>query len=178
VENRTGNDYADQGIPHEAGHIVVGWKTGFPIKEMAIEIVRDRGFTQLGNFITRSVEPSDEQILETPPEILARYKLFLAGGLAGNKFSGVDASNESLEDDRKKLARVGPESLEALAEQAIKIIGAHPEIFQTLYAKIANRFLKIVNDPYGNSGRHTLLSEQQLADVFARGETHGTNYAD
>jgi len=173
VENKTGNDYVDQAIPHEAGHIVVGWVTGFPIREMAIDIVitQNSKYPQLGNFITASVEPSAEQILETPPAILDGFKLFLGGGLAGNNFAGVRAIDESLQDDRRKLERVGSESLEAVAERAIKIIEANSEAFQNLYAKIAERFLIVMNDPYLITGRHKLLNEKQLAECFVKTET-------
>jgi hypothetical protein len=173
VENKTGNDFVDRAIPHEAGHIVVGWVTGFPIKEMAVDIVMTQKcrYPQLGNFITRSVEPSDEQILEAPTAILAGYKLCLAGGLAGNNFAGVDASDESLQDDRRKLARVGTESLEAMAKVAIKIIREHSQIFETLNTRITQRFLKLMDDPYLNTGRHTLLNEKQLAECFVKAET-------
>lgn len=166
VVNKTGNDYADQAIPHEAGHIVVGWVTRFPITEMAVDIVRDRGFMRLGNFITKSVEPSDEQILETPPEILEGYKLFLAGGLAGNNFAGVDASDESLQDDRRKLARIGLESLEVVAGRAIKVIQEHSQIFETLNARITQRFLTVMKDPYLNTGRHTLINKNNWLNVL------------
>lgn len=171
MDNKTGDDYADQAIPHEAGHIVVGRVAGFPIRGMAIDVVRERGFTELGHFRTESIEPSDGGIVKIPPEILAGYKLFIGGGLAGNNFAGVRAADESLQDDRRKLARVGTESLEAVAERSIKIIEANSQSFRNLYAKIAQRYLIVVNDPYLNTGRHRLLNEKQLAECFVKAES-------
>lgn len=100
----TGHPYVDEAIPHEAGHIVVGWIVGMPITETPIEIVCKESRTQPGNFITKSVEPSNEQIAQTPPRILKNYALMLAGGVAGNNFVGMTASDHRIEDDRRKLA--------------------------------------------------------------------------
>src|SRR5215471_18979221 len=135
----TGNDYVDQAIPHEAGHIVVGLWSGFPIKGMAVEIEREVGRTKLGNFITRSIEPDDETIRHTPPAVLEKYELFVAGGLAGNNFAGVAAEDESLQNDRTKLSRVTDESLEAMAEKAVGIIQSHSESFLKLVEEIGSR---------------------------------------
>ena len=77
-------------------------------------------------------------------------------------------SGESLQDDQRKLARVGSESLEAVAEKAIKILEANSQVFQSVYAKIVQRFLIVMNDPYLNTGRHTLLNEKQLAECFVK----------
>src|ERR1039458_1412391 len=66
---------------------------------------------KLGNFITESKEPPDEQLPHLPESLREHYKLFVGGGLAGNLFSGHEATDESLQNDRLKLKRVGQESL-------------------------------------------------------------------
>jgi hypothetical protein len=53
---------------------------------------------------------------------MAAYKLLVAGGLAGNRFAGIPAADESLQSDRKMLSWVGIESLEGLEDAAVKII--------------------------------------------------------
>ena len=164
----TGHQYVDEAIPHEAGHIVVGWTAGMPVKEMAIEIICKEGRTQLGNFITQSVEPSDEQIAQTPPQILKNHALMLAGGLAGNNFVGMTASEHGIEDDRRKLARVTTESLENVALQAQVIIQERRRIFRRLKSLIEQRFLKLMNDPARTTGRHVLLNEHDLTAIFER----------
>lgn len=162
----TGNSHVDEAIPHEAGHIVVGWTLGIPIKEMAVEIVCEESRIQLGNFITKSVDPSDEQIAETPPDIIKRYALMISGGLAGNNFAGIPATDHSLQDDRRRLARVTSLSLEDLAPSARAIIQERRRIFRRLKSLIEQRFLKLMNDPARTTGRHVLLNEQELGAVF------------
>lgn len=109
-------DFENEAIPHEAGHIIVGLSRGFPIKGMSVIIFREPEATLAGNFITRSIEPSsDVAIIMTPPPVIASYKVFLGGGLAGNIVAETGVDNAALQNDRRKLSRVGSESLEPVS---------------------------------------------------------------
>jgi hypothetical protein len=162
--------YVDHSIPHEAGHIVVGKCFGWiRIRELAVHIVRDRDGIAVGDFATASIEPSDAAIAMTPPERMAEYKLFVAGGLAGNRFAGVPAAEVSLQDDRAKLARVGPESLEEMAEKAERIIHERSSTFSRLQSLIQQRFENLAIGGSDSLGRQTLLSPEDLRIIFAEG---------
>jgi hypothetical protein len=161
------NDYMEQAIPHEAGHIVVGRSFGWiRIRGLAINIVRDQRGITFGDFATASTEPSDEAIAITPPERMAEYKVFIGGGLAGNLFARVPAAEESLQSDRRQLARVGPESLEEMAERAVSIIDRHHQTFSHLLSLVRQRLQSLLSDISLSTGRHTLLSEQDITDIF------------
>lgn len=158
----TGNDLADRAIPHEAGHILVCLALGFPVHGMAVEVTIVGSRILLGDFITEAKEPPDEQIPLLPQDVLDRYKLYVGAGLAGNKFSGIAAENESLESDRRQLRRVGSETLEEIADKALVILKDNPVIFQGLVTAIELRLKRLMNDPYLMTGRHRILNEQEL----------------
>ena len=159
--------YVEQAIPHEAGHIVVGRSFGWiPIRELAVNIVRDQRGIATGDFATASIEPSDEAIAITPPERLTEYKIFVAGGLAGNRSAGISAAEEGLQSDRKQLARAGPENLEEMADRAATIIDRHHQTFSRLRSLIRQRFETLMADNALPTGRYTLLSDQDLIDFF------------
>ncbi len=99
---------------------------------------------------------------------MAAYKLFVAGGLAGNRFAGVPAADESLQSDRKTLSRVGTESLEELADAAVKIIYGRRRIFRRLNSLIRQRFLNLMADDALKTDCYTLLSQQDLIDIFSK----------
>lgn len=162
----TSDEWVNQAIAHEAGHIVIGLAVCFPVPEMAVEIVREAGRTRLGNFITKSVEPSDEQIAQTPKFVLENYSLFLAGGLAGNNVAGTGTTDESLQSDRFALKRITTESLEEVAKKAEEIIRQRLPTFHSLIEKITERFLRLMNDSRRGSGRHTLLSTAELDAIY------------
>lgn len=132
---------------------------------MAVEVTIVDNRIVLGNFITEAKEPPDEQIPILPKEILDNYKLYVGGGLAGNKFSGVPAEDESLQSDRRQLKRVGPETLEEVADKALAILKENPVIFQRLVAAIEQRFKRLMNDPYLMTGRYRILNEQELKNL-------------
>jgi len=156
------NDFENQAIPHEAGHLIAGLSKGFPIQGMSVIIHRDACGTVPGDFITNSREPSDEAILVTPPPVIASYKTMLGGGLAGNIVANVPAANAALQDDRRKLARVGDESLEEAAARAEPIIREHLEGFLKLVEAIGDRYLALKANQSLASGRYLLLTEQEV----------------
>lgn len=160
------NDFIEQAIPHEAGHIIVGASFRWiPIREVAVNLIRNSDGVAFGDFATASIEPSDAAIAITPPDRMTEYKLFVAGGLAGNRVSGIQAANESLQSDRTQLARVGSESLEEIAEQAMDIINQYHHSFVQLRALIRERFEKLLADNSLPSGRYTLLNRQEILDI-------------
>lgn len=163
------NDFIEQAIPHEAGHIIVGASFKWiPIREVAVNLIRNQDGVAFGDFATASIEPSDAAIAFTPADRMAEYKLFIAGGLAGNRVSGIQAADESLQSDRMQLARVGPESLEEMAERAVDIIRQHDHSFVQLQTLIRERFESILADNCFPSGRYTLLNRQEILDIVTR----------
>jgi hypothetical protein len=80
-------------------------------------------------------------------------------------FSGHEATDESLQNDRLKLKRVGQESLEEVAKKSLSILKDNPEIFQRLVDAIEQRFLRLMKDPYLNTGKHRILNEQELKNL-------------
>jgi hypothetical protein len=165
---KTAESFVDEAIPHEAGHIVVGSTVGMPITGLAVNIVVTPQGKKIGDFATESVEPSDEQIPLTPPKILHAYKVYLAGGLAGNNFEGVPATEECLRNDRLKLARVGTESLEVMSEVAAPIIEENHSQFGRLTSLIRERFLALMAGDTLKTGRYNLVSEKDLNAIFGK----------
>lgn len=165
---KTAESYVDEAIPHEAGHIVVGSTVGMPIRGLAVNIVVNREGKKIGDFATESVEPPDEEIPLTPPKILLAYKAYLAGGLAGNNFVGSPATEECLQNDRLKLARVGTESLETMSEIAAPIIEKNHVEFGRLTSLIRDRFLALMADAALKTGRYRLLDEKDLDEIFGK----------
>jgi hypothetical protein len=161
----TGDEWVDHAIAHEAGHILIGIAFELPIQGMSVEIAIEGNRIRLGNFITESKEPPDEQIPKLPASLLEHYKLFVGGGLAGNKFASQEALDESLQADRRQLKRVGTESLEDVAEKSLAILKDNPVIFKRLIDAIEKRFLWLMNDPYKKSGRYRLLTEKELKEL-------------
>ncbi len=132
-----------------------------------VNLIRNQDGVAFGDFATASIEPSEEAIALTPPERMAEYKLFVAGGLAGNWVSGIQAANESLQSDRMQLARVGPESLEEVADRAVDIIKRYHHSFVQLRSLIRERFENILADNSLPSGRYTLLNGQDIVDIVS-----------
>ena len=166
MESMDLTDFENEAIPHEAGHIIVGLSRGFPIKGMSVIIFREPEGTLAGNFITRSIEPSsDMAIMMTPPPVIASYKVFLGGGLAGNIVAETGVDNAALENDRLKLSRVGSESLEEMAAIGERIIREHLEGFLKLVEAVGDRYLALKSDTSIGTGEHLLLTGQELRDL-------------
>jgi hypothetical protein len=79
---------------------------------------------------------------------MAEYRLFVAGGLAGNRVVGIPAAHESLQRDRMQLARVGSESLEEMADRAVDIIERYHHSFVQLRSLVRERFENILADKF------------------------------
>jgi hypothetical protein len=160
------NDFENQAIPHEAGHIIVCLSKGIPVKGMSVIIFREAEGVLPGNFITKSIEPSSPEALRiTPPHIITNYKISLGGGLAGNVVAVVPATNDALQDDRRKLARVGSETLEEMATLGEPIIREHLEGFLKVVEAIGDRYLALKNDLSLRTGEYLLLTQQELIEL-------------
>jgi hypothetical protein len=164
----TTTSFEDQAIPHEAGHILVGWILNVPLRGLEVEIAQDASGRENGNFVTLGSEPSQELLARLPPQILTTYKLFVAGGLAGNHLANVSAEETSLQNDRQRLALVGTESLEQLAVSAARIITANQEIFNRLNLLIRERFIQLISSGDLPPARYSLLNKQDLEEIFAK----------
>jgi hypothetical protein len=159
----------DEAIPHEAGHILVGRAVGFLARGLDIEVVRfpeGRGIS-VGNFATLAYSPPDEAIPNMDPKLRASYILFVAGGVAGNKFNGLATIGQGADADRKELARLTDESLEEVAEMAVAIIDKHRRHFRQLVSLIRLRYTeRVLKNRDVQTGRVSLLSQEDIQGIL------------
>jgi hypothetical protein len=168
---KTFGQYIDEAIPHEAGHILVGRVAGLHARGLDVEIVRlpnGSGIT-VGNFATLSYSPPDEEIPKMDPKLKAAYMLLISGGIAGNKFAGLETACRGADADRKELARLTTTSLEEIAEMAMGIIEKHRRAFRQLVSLIRQRFIdRVWTNPGIQSGRLNLLTQEDLDKLFSK----------
>jgi hypothetical protein len=159
----------DEAIPHEAGHLLLGRVVGIPTRGLDVEVVRYEGnMISVGNFATLTYEPPDEEIPRLEPKVRASYMLFVAGGLAGQKFEGR-TSTAGIEQDRKQLARLKTDkTLEELAEMGVPIIQGHRRVFRQLMSLIRQRYMDLMKHQELQTGRYHLLIEEDLDAIFAQ----------
>jgi hypothetical protein len=117
-------EYIEQAIPHEAGHIVVGRILGIPVSRLDHEVLREpNGELLTGNFITVGLAPQDSLAIRyTPPEVIEAFIAYVGGGLAGNYVSETRATEHGLERDREQLKVVSARTLEEVATNDSKPI--------------------------------------------------------
>ena len=139
---------------------------GIPIRGLDVYIMRSDGKPIIGDFATMSVEPRDEAFSAISANQLWAYKLSIAGGLAGNRVAEVPAAAEGLQNDRQKLARVGPESLEQIADCAVEIIRDRSQFFDRIIALIRERLLCLMAECSLETGRHPLLAPIDLVNAL------------
>lgn len=163
-------EYIDEAIPHEAGHILVGWSVGLRARGLDVEIVRlSDDSVRIGNFATLAYSPPDEVIPQMNQKLRAAYMLFVSGGVAGNKFAGLKTACQGADADRKELARLSSTSLEELAGMALEIIKPRGRAFRQLVSIIRQRFTeRIWTNPNTQTGRLTLLAQEDLDNLFDR----------
>jgi len=159
----------DEAIPHEAGHILVGRAVGFLARGLDVEVVRlpdGKGVT-VGNFATLAWSPPDEEIPKMASELRAAYLLFVAGGIAGNKFAGLKTPCMGADADRKELARLTDRTLEDVADIAVRMIHQHRRHFRQLVSLIRRRFIeRLLKNRDIETGRHLLVSQADLQKIF------------
>jgi hypothetical protein len=161
---------ADEAIPHEAGHLLLARVVGIRTHGLDVEVVRyENNMFSFGNFATIADVPPDEDIPGLEPKVRASYMLFIGGGLAGQRFEGR-SSTAGADLDREELTKFTPDTtLEGLAEMAVDIIRGHKRAFRQLVSLIRQRFMDLMKN--GNklqTGRHLLISEQDLDAIFAQ----------
>jgi len=161
--------YVDEAIPHEAGHILVGRSVGFLARGLDVEVERlpDGTGIIVGNFATLAYSPPDEEIPKMDPKLKASYILFVAGGVAGNKFDGLTTPCQGADADRKELARLTDKSLEEIADMAVGIIQKHRRHFRQLVSLIRQRYIdRIGTNRNIQTGRHNLVTQQELENLL------------
>jgi hypothetical protein len=159
----------DEAIPHEAGHILVGRAVGFLARGLDVEVVcmPDGQGISVGNFATLSYSPPDDAIPSMDPKLKASYILFIAGGVAGNKFAGVATDYQGAGSDRIELARLTDESLEKVAEMAVAIIHKHRRHFRQLVSLIRLRYTeRILKNRNVQTGQVSLLSQEDIQVIL------------
>jgi hypothetical protein len=162
--------YIDEAIPHEAGHILVGRAVGLHARGLDVEVVRLPNGTgiSVGNFATLFYSPPDEEIPKMDPMLKAAYMLYVSGGVAGNKFTGLKTACQGADADRKELARLTNKSLEEIAEMAVGIIQKRRRAFRQLVSLIRQRFTERVwNNRTIQTGRLNLLAQEDLDKLFS-----------
>jgi hypothetical protein len=134
-----------------------------------VEVVRfpdGRGIS-VGNFATLACSPPDDAIPNMDPKLKASYILFVAGGVAGNKFDGLATACQGADADRKELARLTDKSLDEIAELAVAIIHKHRRYFRQLVSLIRLRYIeRIVKNRDIQTGRHSLLSQEDIQGIL------------
>src|SRR5260370_15477019 len=165
-------EYVEQSIPHEAGHIVVGRVLGVPVYRLDHEVLHGHNGTLLtGNFATVGLSPTPEALQYTPREVLDAYMSYVAGGLAGNYLSGTMVTEHGLEKDRIDLKLVTSRTLEDVAKiNAKPIIEANKEIWEQLQAAFERSYQKLLKGDL-KVGRHTLLDGPQLEAICPQNKT-------
>src|SRR5260370_41895608 len=156
-------EYVEQSIPHEAGHIVVGRVLGIPVYRLEHEVLPGPDGTLLtGNFATVGLSPTPEALQYTPHEVLEAYMSYVAGGLAGNHLSGTMVTEHGLQKDRIDLNLVTSRTLEDVAKiDAKTIIEAKKEIWEQLQAAFERSYKKILKGDL-KVGRPIFLDGPQL----------------
>jgi hypothetical protein len=170
---RSFGPYIDEAIPHEAGHILIGWALGLRARGLDVEVVclPDGGGINLGNFATLGYSPPDEEIPRMDLELKASFMLYIAGGVAGNIFDGLKTKCKGDDADRAELARLTKTSLEELAGQGVGIIQKRRRHFRQLVSLIRQRFTeRIWTNSKIQTGRHNLLTQQDLDDLFSKSQ--------
>ena len=161
---------ADVAIPHEAGHVVVGRAVGLHATGVEVEVERffNPDGISIGNFATLAYEPTDEAIPGMDPELRAAYVLFIAGGVAGARFSGITTIDSGADPDRKELARLTTKSLEEVSDLAIGIIKPRRRAFRQLVSLMRQRYMDLVKNRDIQTGHYTLLTEDDLDKLFSQ----------
>jgi hypothetical protein len=156
-------------IPHEAGHILVGRVVGIWARGLTVDFERfPNGGAAIGNFATLGFEPPDDEIAGMDDKLKAAFILFIAGGVAGNKFVGLTTIGPEADADRKSLARLTDMSLEAASDMALELIKPKRRAFRQLVSLIRQRFTdRVLKNRDIQTGSHMLVTEEDLDKLFS-----------
>lgn len=160
------DQYVEQAIPHEAGHVLVGRTLGVLVHRLEHIVVCGPNKKLFpGDFVTKSVSPDPFIVPFTPSNVLKAYVCMVGGGLAGNVISNVAPDQYGLEKDRADLLVVSTITLEEAAQAARKIIDGKLDMFGKLKAAIRDRLASLMKNPQIAAGCYTLLSNDQLEKI-------------
>lgn len=160
--------YMEEAIAHEAGHIVLAHKCGIAVDEMYVMIRRGERGHEVGDFATEAEDPSNEQIAEMDEVLKTGFALFIAGGVAGNKFEGLDEITPGAESDREELQRFTDKSLEEMSEDALLIVKEQRRVFRRINSVARQRFQDLMKNADLPTGRHMLLNQADLQSFFSK----------
>jgi hypothetical protein len=158
--------YIQEAIDHEAGHIVVANQQGIAIFELFVMLTRVEHGYEIGDFATKSEDPSEEDIKEMPEEIKKDFALFISGGVAGNKFGGLEEITPGAATDREELKRFTDRSLEDVSAQAMEIVQKERRMFRRIRSLAHQKLSELLKNPNLQTGRHIILNEQDLQGAF------------
>lgn len=165
-ENTDLRNYIEEAIAHEAGHAVVAIECGITVHEMYVMLTRAVGGYEIGDFATESEYPSDAQIAEMPEPLKKGFALFISGGVAGNKFEGLNEISPGSDTDREELKRFAARSLEEMSKEALIIVQNQRRTFRRIQSGAKQKFRELMKNPELQTGRHVLLSRQELEAIF------------
>jgi hypothetical protein len=131
-------------------------------------LTRAEGGYEIGDFATESEDPSEADIKEMPEEVKRDFALFVSGGVAGNKFGGLVEITPGAATDREELKRFTNRSLEDMSEEALEIVKNERRRFRRVRSLAHQKFSDLMNNPNLKTGRHALLNEQELQEVFIK----------
>jgi hypothetical protein len=160
--------YVEEAIAHEAGHIVVAYEFGIKIDELYVMLTRTDEGLKVGDFATLAEDPPAAEIPKMSEELKTAFQLFVAGGVAGNKFNGLEEISPGAVSDREELKRYTQESLEEVSETALLIVQERRRVFRRIVSVARQRLRDLTKDPQLPTGRYTLLNERDLAAIFAK----------
>lgn len=158
--------YVQEAIDHEAGHIVVANRQGIAVFEMFVMLTRTEGGYEIGDFATESEDPSEADVKEMPEEVKKDFALFISGGVAGNKFGGLGKITGGAATDREELKRFTDRSLEDTSEEALEIVQNQRRMFRRIRSLAHQKFSDLLKNPNLQTGRHIILNEQEIQEVF------------
>lgn len=162
--------WLEEGIVHEAGHILVAKLRGLKVHELSIELYPIGGGLGVKRFATLAERATDEEIPQIDPARKENLMLMIAGGLAAQIFAGKMSTDQGLGHDRSELARFNTDStLEDLAPKAVPIISEQEPTFRRLVTLIRQRYLEFIKRrDLLQPGMYVLLTKEDIEAVFVQ----------
>lgn len=166
---RLKEQYLEEAIANDAGHILVAKQRGLRVYEMAIELYSILGGLGVKRFATRTARATDQEIPELNPARRESLTLTIAGGVAGQMFEGKTATRRGTDHDHSELARLNTGfTLEEVAKRAVLVIREQEPAFHRLSALIRQRCLEFIKRRDLKPGMYVLLNEREIEAVLAQ----------
>ena len=161
------NAYLEEAIHHEAGHILIGKVGGLPIKGLAVFVVPRGNGLELSTFGTASYDPPDKDIPKLNQQVRMSLLRMIAGGVAGQLYSGIPMTGVGADDDRRRFERIKSRdsklTLEEVAKDLQTTFKDHEGTYWQLVDLIRTEFAKRIDL---STGRFPLLTEADLEPVL------------